>query len=64
MFELSEYDIKNEYFNIGFHENCTKLEYHEEESARLKIKSNIVGKYVDVLPRVIFNFKPSKYITV
>ena len=64
VFGLSEYDIKNEYFNMGFHENCTRLEYHEEESALLKIKSNIVGKYLDTLPRVIFHFNTSKYIMV
>lgn len=58
VFQLSEYDIKNKYFNIGFHENCMKMECHEEEAARIKIKTNAAGKsYGRALPTIVFNFK-------
>ena len=58
VFQLSEYDIKNKYFNIGFHENYMKLECHEEETAKIKIKANVSGKsYGRALPTLVFSFK-------
>ena len=68
VFQLSEYDIKSQYFNIGFHENYRKIECHEEEVARIKIKTNVGSKpYGRALSTIVFNFKvPSStsYITV
>ena len=58
VFQLSEYDIKNKYFNIGFHENYMKVECHEEENAKIKIKANVDGKsYGRALPTLVFSIK-------
>lgn len=66
VFQLSEYDIKNKYFNIGFHENYVKVECHEEENAKIKIKANVAAKsYGRALPTLLFSIKvqgSSRYI--